>query len=617
MGILTEQTRQNVEEAIRNKSPLVWLDKKGEFAPLVGRWEDGSVPFPYPVYSFEGSYLELMLASREILAARHPAPCLFYMRNFGEDEIRKTPLYETCRAGQTWKTDLEKVLREAGQGQLSSEQIQYILERDNLDIASAEILADGMAARAPELDRETARLGEDGLIIGFLADAASVAVGVPVMADHLNRVFGLDDAWMAGWIVDRNASQSEPLTATGLSDALAAYILCTEYACDLSCEPPTARLAALRGRAVGYRNKVNRFLKELRKNNGQLYMKWAEQIGNNLREEERDIAADRLGMLDTFRFEADIALNAAFDALKRSDWSAAAAYATPRLAEETDGANGRTFWVKSDTSRERIWKWIDAAARLGHEIVQSGENGPGAENTVSALGSYTAHGWKIDLLHRHYRLLTASLNTASVPDRYDDFVCIRAGVNRMYRTWADSQSRRWNALCARDGFGGSRETGQRYFFERTLEPLLRTGVKTALVLVDAFRYELGEELLLLLADYTNGTKPLSAMLAELPTVTAVGMNALMPVARDGMLDPLFPASGRSPPPIRGSACLPSTPGDTANGRNFRRSWTAGERTLPGLSRENCWSLPRSTSMPWVKAELKRSASIISSPCLPG
>ena len=33
--ILTEQTRQNVEEAIRSKSPLVWLDKKGEFAPLL------------------------------------------------------------------------------------------------------------------------------------------------------------------------------------------------------------------------------------------------------------------------------------------------------------------------------------------------------------------------------------------------------------------------------------------------------------------------------------------------------------------------------------------------------------------------------------------------------
>ncbi len=540
MGILTEQTRQNVEEAIRTKSPVVWLDKKGEFAPLVGRWKDGSVPFPFPVYSFEGSYLELMLASREILAGKHPSPCLFYLRNFGEDEIRHTPLYETCRAGQTWKTDLSKILREAGQGLLSSEQIEHILGRDNLDIASAEILTDGMAGRAPELDREIARLGEDGLIVAFLEEAGKTDIGVQVMADHLNRVFGLDAVWLAVW--DEDAP--DPLTAMDLCEGLASYLLCMEYACDLSCEPPTERLAGLKGRADEYRSRVRRFLKEMRKNNGPLYAKWAERIENSLWDEEKDLSADQLGMLDTFRFEADISLEAAFDALKRNDWSAAATFAEPRLADETDGANGRTFWVKNEISRERVWKWIDSAARLGREILQSGENNLKAETTVAALGSYTAFGWKTDSLHRHYRLLTAGLNTASFPDRYDDFVSIRTGVNRMYRTWADNQARRWNALCARDGFAGTRETGQRYFFERTLEPLLRAGTKTALVLVDAFRYELGEELLLLLGDYTNGTKPLSAMLAELPTVTAVGMNALMPVARDGRVDPLFDKSGK-------------------------------------------------------------------------
>ncbi len=29
------------------------------------------------------------------------------------------------------------------------------------------------------------------------------------------------------------------------------------------------------------------------------------------------------------------------------------------------------------------------------------------------------------------------------------------------------------------------------------------------------------------------------MLAELPTITAVGMNALMPAVRDGLLEPVF------------------------------------------------------------------------------
>jgi hypothetical protein len=56
---------------------------------------------------------------------------------------------------------------------------------------------------------------------------------------------------------------------------------------------------------------------------------------------------------------------------------------------------------------------------------------------------------------------------------------------------------------------------------------------TAYFVVDALRFEMGEELHRQLEDTGARRAAAPARLAELPTVTAVGMNALAPVASNG------------------------------------------------------------------------------------
>jgi hypothetical protein len=65
-------------------------------------------------------------------------------------------------------------------------------------------------------------------------------------------------------------------------------------------------------------------------------------------------------------------------------------------------------------------------------------------------------------------------------------------------------------------------------------PLLKGGERTALFVLDALRYEMALELR---DELENAALQfdLRARLAELPTITAVGMNVLAPVARDGRL----------------------------------------------------------------------------------
>jgi hypothetical protein len=75
---------------------------------------------------------------------------------------------------------------------------------------------------------------------------------------------------------------------------------------------------------------------------------------------------------------------------------------------------------------------------------------------------------------------------------------------------------------------------QRTLFEQVVHPLTLLGEKVAVFVIDAFRYEMATELVDELAG-AGTVVDLKPRLAELPTITPVGMNALAPVTQGGRL----------------------------------------------------------------------------------
>ena len=546
MGIISEQATRVVEEAAREKSPLVWCDKSGEFAPLVEKLKQKPGAFPYPIFIFEGSFLELMLESRKTLEGKHPVSCVIYLKGFDEQDLRFTPLYEACKAGTSWAIGLGKIVREAGESNLSSEQIEYILGRENLDVEVAEKIADGMVNRPPEIDEAIALFGtEDDFLLSFLKGDEKITVPVETLKSHFDRVFGFTDEWILDWTgKDADDVTARKMSVRDLAEYVISYLMCTEFAGDLLEPPHDNRLKKLAAKPAEYHTRVQRFLTKMRRENSVLYTKWAEQIEHGLLEDEKEVPAAKLGVRDTFRFEADIMLGEALNALIAENWARGILLAVPRVSENEDADTAFLFWVKNTKGLELMWKWIDASSRLGSELEMAKDSSVKLENMTDAVSAYVSHDWKIDRLHREFQLINATMTTDIVRFPYGDFLRLRSSLLAQYRVWADASSRAWNAVCAREGFALQRDTAQRFFFERTIQPFLRAGKKTALVLVDAFRYELGEELVVMLGESTSGEKPIFAMLAELPTITAVGMNALMPVTRDGGLDPVFDKTGK-------------------------------------------------------------------------
>jgi hypothetical protein len=111
-------------------------------------------------------------------------------------------------------------------------------------------------------------------------------------------------------------------------------------------------------------------------------------------------------------------------------------------------------------------------------------------------------------------------------------------LRELYRQWADSLARDFTRVCQSCGFLPEPELRQRNLYDQVVHPLTVGGEKVAVFLVDAFRYEMAvglyEELR---ASGTPSTSvKLSPRLAELPTITAVGMNVLAPVVKDERLN---------------------------------------------------------------------------------
>src|SRR5690606_28757086 len=103
-----------------------------------------------------------------------------------------------------------------------------------------------------------------------------------------------------------------------------------------------------------------------------------------------------------------------------------------------------------------------------------------------------------------------------------------SALRATYRTWADALARKYGELCRAEGFLPDGPLRQRSIFRGTVANLLTSHPRqnVAYVLVDAMRYEMGSSLASALGVEQAVDARLEARLAECPTDTWLGMNAL-------------------------------------------------------------------------------------------
>ncbi len=192
---------------------------------------------------------------------------------------------------------------------------------------------------------------------------------------------------------------------------------------------------------------------------------------------------------------------------------------TPREVAEVVRARQSSVWI--DNYR-RLYTAVASASELLGEIsslnisMQSFDDG---------LGRYRSEWFRIDQLYRQF---VFAARTAEYPKPLE---ALREQVEKRYtnkfvyelgNAWQQQvdQAERWRSTAFRS---------QTAFYARYVEPLVRDGDKKAVVIIsDAMRYEVADELGSLIRQEDRFDANLEAVLGVLPSYTQLGMAALLP-----------------------------------------------------------------------------------------
>ena len=528
-----------LREEVRRSGIVIWLDRDAAYSDfaegLVGRHSRGE--FEIPIVPFRGSFLETLQALEAYGSGIDPEPLIVHLPGFTEETVRKTPLLELYEPGVRFRKALDTLVREASHGLTTPNAVEAFLAEPGLTLDRADAwLANEAAARMDGLDGLLAAMRAEAIVEGLLVrDPALVERlagedGRRSLLAVLERQTGMDEGWLAF-----ARDEQDPLRR--ISFAIGAWVLAMEYVHDLKRPPHIPLLQPLAKASKPLVARCGDIARHLRARQPDLYEKLADEVEGALSEELAAMTPSDLGKIDTFRAEEKTILVGAIEALSAGEFGRVLEWADARPVTAS-------FWA--GRQRTHAWEWtlVREAAVLGGLLSKHGAPLQGARGLAEAVERYAEKAFLVDQAHRRFEQRRVALLEPRLP-HFGAIQDVVAQLRRRYRVWSDQLARDFTALCREHGFLPSVELRQRGIWDEVVHPLAAGLQPTAVFLVDALRYEMADELAgELRKERGSGAGAgagisLTARLAELPTVTAVGMNALAPVSERGRLAPVI------------------------------------------------------------------------------
>lgn len=541
LGPVSKALEHELRQLVRRRDIVIWLDADEVYSDFVDSLKQlhAAGDLPYAVKAFRGSHLELLMELESLTSTSTRHPLVVHMPTFNPDTIKQTPLLELYLAGTNFRKKLTTLITEAATGKVLPAQVEEFCGRRDLTLAeadawlaamlredgsslsgtlrmvTAEALVDDLLKRPIPADSITSRMHSD-------ADCTAVW-------DRLGIALGMPTSWREGSF-DRSpigATSSKERVSDDMAFHAASWAMAVEYVDDLRRSPNDAKLSPAVGLARPLVDACRNLAVHLRERHAGFYKNTADETEGELQAEVADAKPADLGKVDTFRFEEEVILAGSLAALETGDWDSAKAWSTLRI-------EGDSFWLAQEPERQNMWSLIRHAATLGQLIRQAGPSLGHVDSHEAAIKRYIDAGAAVDRAHRELEQSRRSLLYPRLPkfERLRD--CLDS-IRDLWRQWADGWAKDFNRLCRDQGFLPPAKLQQRNLFNDVVVPLATDDDAIAIFVIDAFRFEMAQELFATVADSKATTSHLVGRLAELPTITAVGMNALAPVARSGRM----------------------------------------------------------------------------------
>lgn len=212
-----------------------------------------------------------------------------------------------------------------------------------------------------------------------------------------------------------------------------------------------------------------------------------------------------------------------------------------RLATELTGAGFDADELRAVLERRRTGVWaktyrechiaLDAALHLRAFAIDH----PGSLAAADALAvwqAYTANWSLVDAAYRRFHAAYSCIRLDAPYDLDGPFHELALQIESWYRSWFLRQtSAAWESATAesfaRNGFAPDIPQLNDFYLSH-VDALARKKKRTWVVISDALRYEVAQELADVLEASTQGQTALTSMQAPFPSITLCGMAALLP-----------------------------------------------------------------------------------------
>lgn len=325
--------------------------------------------------------------------------------------------------------------------------------------------------------------------------------------------------------------------APSLSEArerAARYVLIGNFRADLSGKPPPSISLVPVPQSKEHQARVAEIARLLRRDQPDRYAALADKVERDLGLEDAPVAPSQLGAVDTFGFEERRLLERVGELI-----------ATNAYGEALDviSSRRRSFWVDRDVLRQAQWEASRLMATLGLQIAAARVELPKlAVDATAWVEAYAAdHGWhEIDRVHRALETWVAKMSEEPANEQ------ALAVVRREHEDLLQ-----FMAVGFGKAFQGAGWTVPNILHQTGIYPQVVESLPgpVAYFFVDAMRFEMGAEL----AQQFRGASELSLQpaIAALPSITPVGMAALLPGASSSFL--VVEGRGRIASRIKGTA----------------------------------------------------------------
>jgi hypothetical protein len=519
MHLLHDYIARQISERLKDHRVVVMYDPRKELAMFFDEACEGSADGPLmregtfgnrkaTVCAFRGSFLEVRSAVEPLTGGEDASDVVVYVPGLTRDE-KTSLLLEIEKAGVYYSQPAVKLMA------------RNVLRKRFTDVAIDEMLGSEKLTYA-DLARMTEDTGADGasLLKSIFGDTDTRATIAAWIADD-SRDGEIESKGAGGELrrtlqsrIGLELPESTPLAKMRVNAAR--FVLGNEFRLGLK-GPAPASLSTLS--APGTREQeaavlhIAGKLREAR--SAAAYERLAKQAQAELGLSEMSVAGDALAAVDTFQFEERAVVAKCLDLIANDKSKEAAAILYAR---------SQSFWVDRQPTRKAVWevcRLMIEMGRLADDMMATISKADGKpQQWVERYVSAGPDGWyRLDQAQRRLETLLSAIEDEGITD------AAVARCRAKYDYVARRQAEGFAKVFENAGWVVPEVLPQHRFWAEIVASLPKP---LAVVVVDAMRYEIGAELADRLA--RSSEVKLRAAIATLPSITPLGMAAILPGA---------------------------------------------------------------------------------------